>query len=74
MQDAINEHDVVVLLHDLPEAALSAGETGAVVHVYKDGRAFEVEFPSARDRGMGGVITVEASHLLKLKGLNARVG
>jgi hypothetical protein len=70
MNDPINEHDLVVLVRDLPEAGLTAGETGAVVHIYKQGEAFEVEFPAAREREMGGVVTVERPHLLKLKSFN----
>jgi hypothetical protein len=37
-------HDVIVLTRDLPEHNLRTGDVGAVVHVYADGKAFEVEF------------------------------
>ncbi len=40
----IDELDRVVLLHDLPDKKLKAGDVGTVVMVYKDGEAFEVEF------------------------------
>lgn len=40
----INELDTVVLSHDLEEYGLQQGDIGAVVHVYKNGKAFEVEF------------------------------
>lgn len=40
----MREHDSVVLTRDLPEHGLEAGDVGAIVHVYHDGRAFEVEF------------------------------
>ena len=40
----IAEHDRVVLTADLPDTGLAAGDIGTVVHVYGDGRAFEVEF------------------------------
>jgi len=42
----MNEHDRVVLLKDLPHAALAAGDVGTIVHVYADRAAFEVEFVS----------------------------
>ena len=40
----IREHDFVVLTRAVPEARLEAGDVGVVVHVYRDGAAFEVEF------------------------------
>jgi hypothetical protein len=40
----VAEHSMVVLLHDRPAEGLSAGDVGAVVHVYEMGRAYEVEF------------------------------
>jgi hypothetical protein len=40
----MSEHDVVVLTRDLPEHGLRAGDVGAVVHVYSNGKAYEVEF------------------------------
>ena len=40
----IKEHDRVVLLKDVPEEGLKAGDVGTVVHVYRQGEAFEVEF------------------------------
>jgi hypothetical protein len=43
----IRELDVVVLAHDLEEHGLKQGDLGAVVHCYKDGEAFEVEFVTA---------------------------
>jgi hypothetical protein len=36
--------DTVALLEDLPEENLWRGQVGAVVEVYNDGEAFEVEF------------------------------
>ncbi len=38
------EHSLVVLAHDAPESRLHAGDVGAVVHVYREGAAYEVEF------------------------------
>jgi hypothetical protein len=40
----INELDVVVLTEDRPQEGLKAGDLGAVVAVYQDGAAYEVEF------------------------------
>ena len=40
----IKELDTVVLAKDLKEHQLTRGDVGAVVHVYKDEKAYEVEF------------------------------
>src|SRR2546430_7146898 len=40
----IRELDTVVLVHDLNAYGLTQGDVGAVVHCYKDGVTFEVEF------------------------------
>ena len=40
----IAELDRVALTADLPEHRLAAGDVGAVVHVYKDGAEYMVEF------------------------------
>jgi len=40
----INEHDCVVLTADLLDEKLEAGDVGTVVHIHKDGQAYEVEF------------------------------
>ena len=40
----INEHDRVVLLTDLPAEGLRRGDVGTVIHVHRQGEAFEVEF------------------------------
>jgi hypothetical protein len=50
----IKEIDTVVLVKDLPEYDLKAGDIGAVVHCYKGGKAFEVEFIT----GLGDTIAV----------------
>jgi hypothetical protein len=51
----IAELDVVVLTRDLPQHGLCAGDVGAVVHTYSDGKAFEVEFVT----GAGTTLAVE---------------
>jgi hypothetical protein len=38
------EHSCVVLVKDLPDLGLTAGEIGAVVQVYQQGQGYEVEF------------------------------
>lgn len=40
----IKEHDRVVLTKTIPDQGLTAGDVGTVVHVHKNGEAFEVEF------------------------------
>jgi hypothetical protein len=46
----IAEHDVVVLTRDLPELGLRTGDVGTAVHVYADGKAYEVEFVTGSGR------------------------
>lgn len=46
----IRELDTVVLTHDIAEYGLKQGDIGAVVHCYRDGAAFEVEFVTAEGR------------------------
>ena len=58
----IKEHDCVVLTADLPVEKLEAGDVGTVVHIYKDGAAYEVEFVTLAGRAVA-VATVEASDL-----------
>lgn len=40
----IQEHDCIVLTSDLPDEDLQTGDVGVVVHIHRDGAAFEVEF------------------------------
>jgi Domain of unknown function (DUF4926) len=54
----IKEHDRVILTVPVPDESLEAGDVGTVVHVYKDGLAFEVEFV-ALDGHTTGVATLE---------------
>jgi hypothetical protein len=50
----IRELDTVVLMRDLEGYDLTRGDVGAVVHCYKDGVTFEVEFVT----GEGATIAV----------------
>ena len=40
----IKEHDCIVLKHDITEDGLQAGDVGTIVHIHRDGAAYEVEF------------------------------
>ena len=40
----IAEHSLVVLDYTPPDEKLTRGDVGTVVHVYKDGQGYEVEF------------------------------
>lgn len=40
----IYEHDRIVLTADVPEEDLFTGDVGTVVHIWKGGEAYEVEF------------------------------
>ena len=56
----IREHERVVLTASLPKERLETGDVGTVVHVYDDGKAFEIEFTTLA--GCTAVVaTVEAS-------------
>lgn len=58
----IKEHDQVVLTTDLPEYNFHAGDVGVVVHIYSDGRAYEIEFFALDGRTLD-VVTVEAAQV-----------
>lgn len=58
----IKELDRVVLTAPVPVERLEAGDVGTVVHVYSDGKAFEVEFTTL-DGATAVVATVEASQV-----------
>jgi hypothetical protein len=46
----MEELDLVVLTHDIPEHGLQHGDLGTIVHRYTDGQAWEVEFITAEGR------------------------
>lgn len=58
----IKEHDRVVLTVDLPDEKLTVGDVGTVVHVHRDGKAFEVEFVSLKGETMA-VVTLERAQV-----------
>jgi hypothetical protein len=59
MTTAFRELDSVVLVHDIPEAGLRAGDLGAIVMVYAPD-AFEVEFATALGYAQA-LVTLDAS-------------
>ncbi len=56
------EYDRVVLTTPVPTEGLEAGDVGAVVHVYRDGQAYEVEFVTLDGR-TAAVVTLEADQV-----------
>jgi hypothetical protein len=65
---SIAEHSVIVLTRDLPELALRAGDVGAVVHVYADGKGYEIEFVT----GSGQTLAVETLEAKDIRPLGDR--
>jgi len=55
----IKEHERIVLNVAVPAEGLEAGDVGTVVHVYRDGLAYEVEFTTL-DGKTAAVVTLEA--------------
>ena len=58
----LNEHERIVLLQAIPKEGLEEGDVGTIVHIYKDGQAYEVEF-IALDGHTRAVVTVEAEDI-----------
>lgn len=56
----IKEHDRVVLTAAVPEHKLEPGDVGTVVHIYRDGQAYEVEFVTLDGR-TAAVVTLDAA-------------
>ena len=50
----IKEHERVVLKVPVPGNGLEKGDVETVVHVYKDGQAYEVEFVTLDGKNRGG--------------------
>ncbi len=63
----IKEHERVVLTTAVPDKGLEPGDVGTVVHVYKDGRAYEVEFVTL-DGHTAAVVTLEVSQIRPVSG------
>jgi hypothetical protein len=58
----MKEGERVVLKSDVPAEGLKAGDVGTVVHVYGDGKAYEVEFVTL-DGHTAAVVTLEAAQV-----------
>lgn len=61
----MNELDTVVLTHDIKEEGLKKGDMGAIVHVYGDGKAFEVEFVTTDGKTVA-LLTLKQSDIRKV--------
>lgn len=55
----IPEHERAVLIENVPGTDFKVGDVGTVVHVYSDGKAYEIEFFAYDGRTLD-VVTVEA--------------
>ena len=55
----IREHERVFLTSAVPAEALEASGVGTVVHIYRDGQAYEVEFTTLEGK-TAAVVTLEA--------------
>jgi hypothetical protein len=62
----IKQHERVVLTTAVPEERLEPGDVETVVHVYRDGEAYEVEFV-ALEGHTAAVVTLEGSQLGPLR-------
>lgn len=60
------ELETVILRHDIKEYGLKEGDMGAVVNVYNDGKAAEVEFVTATGRTVA-LITLNLSGVRRVK-------
>ena len=58
----IKEHDRVVLKKGIADQRLKTGDVGTVIHVYKRGAAFEVEFLTLHGETVA-VATLDASQV-----------
>jgi ribulose-5-phosphate 4-epimerase/fuculose-1-phosphate aldolase len=63
----IKEHDSVALGRDLPEYGLARGDLGTIVHIYADGKAYEVEFMTLTGDTIG-VVTLELGDVRPVTG------
>ena len=58
----IKEHECVVLTKNLPEEGFESGDIGTIVHIHKNGIAYEVEFMTLTGETVA-IVTLEASHV-----------
>jgi hypothetical protein len=69
----ISEHDMVVLTADivvptasLPHPQLQAGDVGTVVHIYREGEAYEVEFSTMQGGVPFALVTIPGDQIRPL--------
>ena len=60
------ELETIILKHDIKEHDLHAGDMGAVVNVYEDGEAAEVEFVTATGKTVA-LLTLTSSDVRDIK-------
>ena len=62
----ITEHSLVVLDSDPTDDKLTRGDVGTVVHVYRDGKGYEVEFVDDGGQTVA-LVTVGANDVRPIK-------
>ena len=63
----LEEHDRVVLTDDVAHTDLRTGDVGTIVHVHRNGEAFEVEFLTL-DGQTAALATVQSSQVRPVTG------
>ena len=63
----LEEHDRVVLTDDVAHPDLRTGDVGTIVHVHRNGEAFEVEFLTL-DGQTAALATVQSSQVRPVTG------
>lgn len=58
--------DTIVLKHDIKKSGLIEGDMGAVVNVYDNGKAAEVEFVTAKGKTVA-LVTLNLSDVREVK-------
>ncbi len=61
----MKELDTIVLTHDIEDYGLKKGDMGAIVQVYKEGEAFEVEFVTAEGKTVA-LLTLKPTDIRKV--------
>ncbi len=63
----LEEHCRVALTDEVADPGLKAGDVGTIVHVHRDGEAFEVEFLTL-DGHTAALVTVSSSQVHPMTG------
>ena len=63
----LEEHDRIVLTDDVADPGLKVGDVGTIVHVHRDGEAFELEFLTL-DGHTAALTTVSSSQVRPVSG------